>query len=88
MGWTVGDSNPGECEIFRTRLDRLWGPPSLPYSGYRVSFQGSLSDRGVALTTEHQSSAEVKERVFIFVFMVCSRVNFTFLIYTYRVSFG
>ena len=23
-------------EIFRTRPDRLWGPPSLLYSGYRV----------------------------------------------------
>jgi len=23
-------------EIFRTRPDRLWGPPSLLYNGYRV----------------------------------------------------
>jgi hypothetical protein len=25
---------------FRTRPDRLWGPPSLLYNGYRVSFPG------------------------------------------------
>jgi hypothetical protein len=29
-GWTVG------VEIFRTRPDRPWGPPSLLYHGYRV----------------------------------------------------
>jgi hypothetical protein len=28
--------NPGGGEIFRTRPDRPWGPPSLLYSGYRV----------------------------------------------------
>jgi len=35
-GWTVLGSNPGEGEIFRTCLDRPWGPPSLLYNGYRV----------------------------------------------------
>jgi hypothetical protein len=35
-GWTVRGSNPGGGEIFRTRPDRPWGPPSLLYSGYRV----------------------------------------------------
>jgi hypothetical protein len=34
--WTVRRSNPGGGEIFRTRPDRHWGPPSLLYSGYRV----------------------------------------------------
>jgi hypothetical protein len=33
-------SNPGESEIFRTRPDRLWGPPSLLYNAYRVSLSG------------------------------------------------
>ena len=34
-----------------TRLDRLWGPPSLLYNGYRVLF--SVAKRpGVALTTQ------------------------------------
>ena len=27
-------------EIFRARPDRHWGPPSLLYNGYRVSFPG------------------------------------------------
>jgi hypothetical protein len=35
-GWTVRGSNPGGDEIFRTRPDRPWGPPSLLYNGYRV----------------------------------------------------
>jgi len=29
-------SNPGRGEIFRTRADRPWGPPSHLHSGYRV----------------------------------------------------
>jgi hypothetical protein len=35
-GWTVRGSNPGGGEIFRTRPDRPWDPPSLLYNGYRV----------------------------------------------------
>ena len=35
-GWTVRGSNPGVGEIFRTRPDRPWGPPSLLKNGYRV----------------------------------------------------
>ena len=35
-GWTVRGSSPGCGQIFRTRADRLWGPPSLLYNGYRV----------------------------------------------------
>jgi hypothetical protein len=34
--WTVRGSNPGVGEIFRTRPDRPWGPPTLLYNGYRV----------------------------------------------------
>jgi hypothetical protein len=30
----------GEVEIFCTRPDRPWGPPSLLYKGYWVSFPG------------------------------------------------
>ena len=29
-------SNPGVDDIFCTRPDRPWGPPSLLYNGYRV----------------------------------------------------
>jgi len=35
-GWTVRGSNPGGSEIFITFPDRIWGPPSLLYNGYRV----------------------------------------------------
>jgi hypothetical protein len=35
-GWTVRGLNPGGGEIFRTRPDGPWGPPSLLYNGYRV----------------------------------------------------
>ena len=55
---------------------RPWGPPTLLYSGYRVS----LSERGV--NHPSQSSAEVKEIVELYLcpswaFMVCSGTNFT-----------
>jgi hypothetical protein len=51
-------SNPGGCEIFRNRPDRLWCPPSLLYNGYRISFPGSKrSERGVEHGTS--SSAEL-----------------------------
>jgi hypothetical protein len=36
FSWTVRGSNPGGGEIFRTRPDWLWGPPSLLYNGYLV----------------------------------------------------
>jgi len=35
-----GDRIPVGGEIFHTRPDRLYGPPSLLYTGYRVSFPG------------------------------------------------
>jgi hypothetical protein len=45
--WTVRGSKAGEGQIFRTRADRPWGPPSLLYSGSRVSFLGvQRSGRG------------------------------------------
>jgi len=31
-------------EIFRTRLDRLWGPPSVLYNGYRVFPGGKAAE--------------------------------------------
>jgi hypothetical protein len=59
--WTVRGSNPAEGEIFRSRQDRPWGPPSLLYNGYLVSFLGvKRPGRGV----DHPpSSARVNERV-------------------------
>jgi hypothetical protein len=50
-GWTVWGSNPGGGEIFRTRPDLPWGPPSLLYSGYRV-FPGGKERPGVTLTPQ------------------------------------
>jgi hypothetical protein len=35
-GLDVLGSNPSGEEIFRTRPDRPWGPPSLLYNEYRV----------------------------------------------------
>ena len=43
MDWTVWGSNPGWGEIFRTRLDQPWGPPSFLYNGYRVFLGGKAA---------------------------------------------
>ena len=43
-GWTVRRSNPGGREIFRTRPDRPWAPPSLLYNGYRVFPGGKAAE--------------------------------------------
>jgi hypothetical protein len=56
----VRGSNPGGSEIFRTCLDRLWGPPSLLYNGYRV-FPGGKVRSGRAADPSPPSSAEVME---------------------------
>jgi len=52
-------------EIFRTRPDRPWGPPSLLWNGYQVS-PGGKTWRGA----DHPppSSAEVKERVKLYLY--------------------
>jgi hypothetical protein len=47
--------------IFRTRLDRPWSPPSLLYSGNRVSFLG-VKQPGRGVNHPPPSSAEVQER--------------------------
>jgi hypothetical protein len=57
----------GGGEIFRTRPDQPWGPPTLLYNEYRVSFPGvKWPGRGV----DHppSSSAEVKERVQLYLY--------------------
>jgi len=40
MAWTVRRSISGKDEIFRTRLVRPFGPPSLLYNAHRFSFLG------------------------------------------------
>ena len=55
-------SNPGGDEIFRTRLHRPWGPPSLLHNGYRVFLpEAKRSGRGVDHPFSY--SAEVKKRI-------------------------
>ena len=66
-GWTVRGSNPGKDEIFRTRL---WGPPSLLYNGYRVSFTG-VKRPGCRGNHPPPSSAGVKERVELYLYSPC-----------------
>ena len=63
-----------------TRPDRHWGPPTLLYNGYRVSFRG-LKWLESGVYHPPPSTAEAKERVelpFLWTFMACSRVKFTF----------
>ena len=55
----------GEGEIFRTRPDRTWGPPSLQHSGQQV-YPGVKTAR--TWRTPIPSSAEVKERVELYLY--------------------
>jgi hypothetical protein len=59
--WTVRGSNPDRGEIFRTRPERPWGPPSLLHNGYRF-FPGDKA-AGAWPSPPTPSSAEVKEIV-------------------------
>jgi hypothetical protein len=59
--------NPGGGEIFRRRPDRPWGPPSLLYYGYRVSFPG-VKRPGRTVDHPPSSSARVKERVELYLY--------------------
>jgi len=40
MAWTGQGSDPGVSEVFHTRNDQPWGPPSLLYNGYQVIPRG------------------------------------------------
>jgi hypothetical protein len=54
-------SNPGGGDIFRTRPNRTWGPPSLLHNMYRV-FPG-VERLGRGVNHPSPSSAEVKDSV-------------------------
>jgi len=54
-------------EIFLTRPDRPWGPASLLFNGYRVSFLG-VKRPGRNVDHPYSSSAEVKEKVQLYLF--------------------
>jgi hypothetical protein len=71
----------GVGEIFSTRPDRPWGPPSLLYNWYRF-FSGGKAAEAWRWPPPPPSSAEVKERVDLYLlplwaFVACSRVIFT-----------
>jgi hypothetical protein len=85
MGWDIsvgtatrlrversGDPIPVEGEILRTSLYRLWGPPSLLYNGYRVSFSGVKQTRR-DVNHLSLSNAEVKESVELYICSLCGR---------------
>jgi len=54
-------------EIFRTRPDRPWGPPSLLQNGYRVSFPG-VKGPGRGIDHPPPYSTVIKERVEIYLY--------------------
>ena len=57
-------------EILRTRPDRPWGPPSLLYNEYRVSFPWIKGpDQGVDPSPLPQFSAEVKQIVELYLYL-------------------
>jgi len=62
-GWTVWGLKSGGGEIFRTRLDRPWGPPILLYFGYCLFPWGKAAGRLVAYPSP--SSYKVKEHACI-----------------------
>jgi hypothetical protein len=67
MGWMVRGLNPGGDNICCTRPEWPWDPPSLQKNGYRLSPGVKRPGRGL----EHpppQSSAEVKERVELYIY--------------------
>jgi hypothetical protein len=65
-GWTVRGSNTGGGEIFRTRPDQPWGPPSPLYNGYRVFPGGKAA--GAWRWPPTPVSAEVKVRVELYLY--------------------
>jgi hypothetical protein len=67
VSWTVRGSNLGGGEIFSTRPDRPWGPPSLLYNGYRFSFPG-VKRPGRGVDHPPPSSTVVKERVELYLY--------------------
>jgi hypothetical protein len=61
-GWAVRRSNASEGEVSGTRPKLPWGPPSLLYNGYGLSFPGVSSDRSVTTTQPHLAVMLKKEQ--------------------------
>ena len=66
-GWKVWGSKPYRGEIFRTRPNRPWGPPSLLYHGYRFHFPG-IKRPGRGNDHPPTSSTEVKESLKLYLY--------------------
>jgi len=66
-GCTVPLSNAGGGEIFRARPDRPWGPPSLLYNGYRVSYL-VVKRAGRGVDRPSPSSGMVNERIELYLY--------------------
>ena len=55
-----GNRVPVGGEIYRTRPDRSWGPSSLQYNGYHISFQG-VKQPGRGVTTHHHVAQRLRK---------------------------
>jgi len=66
-GWTVRGSNFGAGEIFGTRPERPWGPPSLRWNGHRALFP-HIERLGCSFSQPSPFKAEVKERVELYLY--------------------
>jgi hypothetical protein len=77
-----GDRIPVGGEIFRTRPDRPWGPPSLLYNGYRVFPGGKAAGAWCWQPTPICMPRSWKGRAIplltLWAFVACYRENFTF----------
>jgi hypothetical protein len=78
--------NLGGGEILCTGSDQPWGPPSLLYNEYQVSFL-RVQQLGHGIDHPRPSRVQVKKRVELYLilplwaFTACSKVKFTFTIY-------
>jgi len=81
--------NPGGGEIFCTRPDRPWGPPSFLYNVYRV-FPGRKRPERCVDHPPHLALRLKKEQnstcISLWAFVVCSNVIFAFTFYLCRAS--
>ena len=89
-GWTVRGSNAGGGDIFRTRPDFPWVPPSLLYNGYRVTPGATaVGEWRWSLTpsrTEFKEGIELYLCSPVWAFVACSRMTFTFTFYSQRIE--
>jgi len=61
------------CDIFHTRPNRPWSPPSFLYNGYRVFPKGKAAT--VWRSPPNSSSTEVKERVELYLYSPLGRTG-------------